>query len=86
MNQTQVAVKFLNEAFEADPYTIKLIVNNRYAANRALQVHPTIQVTNKGAVGFLGILNGLMETLGNDRVAAIYNEAGELDGFTSYKS
>lgn len=87
MNDIHTAVRILNEAFSADPATMAKLVDTRFACNSALANHPTIQVAggdNEPHVGILGILNGILEPMTGERVAAKYGENG-LEGFTIYQ-
>ncbi len=89
-------LKTLNEAFAADPAAIHAILSNRVLCKMALADHPTIQVDQVAvlqepkpyAVGFLGLLNGVLEPVTGRRVASRWsdeNGAHTLKGFCEYK-
>jgi hypothetical protein len=80
----------LNEAVAADREAIESILTNRVRCNRALADHSTIQVIDleshpvKYEVGALGLINGLIERLTDERVAAQWSVDGKLIGFARY--
>jgi len=90
---TQVAVKVLNEAFEADPDAISSLFSTRVSCNSKLAVHRTIQVRAESplpagqgdfTIGTLGVINGILLALSIRPVAiaAWYDpETGALLGF-----
>lgn len=85
------AVRVLNEAFVADPSAIHALLCNRVPCNLALADHPTVQVQanpviedgKTWTVGLIGMLNGVLEPLTGQRVAAQW-EDGKLLGFQVY--
>ena len=61
-------IERLNEFAETDPDAVRALVNARVPCNEALARHPTVQVSYRGdgkpLVGLLGILNGIVGTVG----------------------
>jgi hypothetical protein len=87
MNDIHTAIRVLNEAFKADPVAISNMMGTRFSCSDTLADHPTIQVAagdNAPHVGPLGIINGVLEAMTGQRVAAVYDEKG-LAGFTLYQ-
>lgn len=81
------AVRILNEAFAADPAAIETLLSVSYNCNQALADHPTVQIREGEygpRIGSLGLINGIVDAMTGERVAAIYGENG-LEGFTLYK-
>lgn len=78
----------LNEATAADAAAIQTLVEGRVRCGIDLADHPTIQVAEAGpgqfSVGTLGILNGVLERLTGERIAASYDETDKLIGFIAY--
>lgn len=78
-------VEFLNSLIAIDPYAIAELLCARVPCNRALAVHPTVQVSDGNAakvtymapgtfrVGMLGIINGFFGAI----------EAGQNNGVRS---
>ena len=60
---------------------------HRGSCNAALRDHPTIQVggedDNHCVVGLLGIINGIIEPLTGERIAASWND-DKFIGFVKY--
>jgi hypothetical protein len=55
-------VGFLNDVAKTDPEALASMLHSRFACNKALAEHPTIQVggmADSYDVGVLGLLNGL---------------------------
>jgi hypothetical protein len=81
----------LNEAVAADREAIANLLIHRVECNRALADHPTIQVIDleshpvKHEVGALGLINGLIERLIDERIASQWSEDGKLIGFVRYE-
>jgi hypothetical protein len=75
----------LNEAIKADRDAVDMLCEHRVECNDELADHPTIQVCgNPTVVGMIGIINGICERLTGKRVAADYDESGNLLGFVEY--
>lgn len=71
----------LNSAFTSDPNAIHSLVVNRVPCNIALANHPTIQVGGSPVlppgcfqVGMLGVLNGVLGSLGHPLVMVKFSE------------
>lgn len=81
----------LNEAFKADPVTMELMLKQYIPCNGTLADHPTIQVVYdvkdiRFKVGPLGLINGIVERLTGERVAAVYDDYSRLAGFRRYQA
>lgn len=90
MTDIQLALKVLNEALAADPAAIQALVNYRVSCNAGLVDHATIQVKMEidafPYVGLLGILNGVIEPMTGQRIAAVEDDNGKLIEFIVYKA
>lgn len=78
----------LNSAVAADKVAIADILDYRVSCTESLADHPHIVVLpghGSYAVGALGLINGVLTSLGLPRVMAVYNESGELKEFVEYK-
>ena len=84
-------VSFLNKVNKLDNSLLRKLIDTRVSCNEKIVNHPTIQAyvdkKNKGFVGLLGLLNGI---LGTDRngygpITAIY-ESRKLKGFRVTKT
>jgi hypothetical protein len=77
---------FLHGLWRLDPQAIAELMTHRVPCNRSLADHPTVQVGARGTgymVGPLGILNGLLTSLGLPMVRAVVDDqSGEFVGFT----
>lgn len=88
------AVQVLNEAFECDPEAILGLIRTRIPCNDDLADHPTIQVAlepylrsmHATTVGFLGVLNGILETMTGHKVAAVFDQQQQFRGFDVHRS
>ena len=91
-----VVLATLNEAYKSDAAAIHALICNRVPCNKRLADHPTVQVELNAvasgksyAVGMLGVLNGVVEKLTGERVAASFGEPDKngkrkLIGFVRY--
>jgi hypothetical protein len=87
-----IFLDLLNEAVEADPQAMELLIGHRVECNNMLADHPTIQCMEntmpdgkKTYVGMLGVINGICEKITGQRVAAQYEKgSGALIGFCAY--
>jgi hypothetical protein len=91
-----IALQVLNEACAADGVALETLIRNRVPCNLALAGHPNIQVwmnhvtpTETFDVGMLGVINGILDRMTGNRVAAIFSgpeATGEtkLLGFCQY--
>lgn len=69
----QKAIDSLNEALKNDPDALNALIAFRVPCNSQLNNHPTVQTGDKG-VGILGILNGALEPITGERIAALYDD------------
>ena len=91
-----VVLATLNEAYKSDAAAIHALICNRVPCNKKLANHPTVQVElntvasgKSYAVGMLGVLNGVVERMTGERVAASFREPNadgkcKLTGFVRY--
>lgn len=91
MTDINIALKVLNEALIADPVAIETLINHRVLCNDALADHPNVQVRRDDRdgcsyVGLLGILNGVLEPMTGQRIAAVEDDNGKLLEFIVYKA
>lgn len=89
MTDIQPAIDALNDALERDPKALNYLLSRFAPCNQELIDHPTVQVRagsdNHAIVGVLGLLNGVLEPLTGDRVAAVYlDENMEITCFKKY--
>jgi hypothetical protein len=87
----------LNEAHLDDASAIQQLCDNRVPCNTRLAGHQTIQVVahdpfrseSHYSVGMLGIINGIVERLTGERIAALLSkhadEYNKILGFVAYK-
>jgi hypothetical protein len=93
------AVRILNEALQADPAAVATLFSIRIPCNDKLAAHPTVQVREQwvqgngyfNTVSALGLINGILEAMTGQRVAAQYSDLGQsndpgtnLEGFGVY--
>lgn len=82
-------LNLLQQAVACDRNAMDELCGLRVPCNDALAEHPTIQVSGMQGeptvVGTIGIVNGICELLTGKRVAANYDESGNLIGFIEYK-
>jgi len=91
-NLIEVVLKVLNEAVAADAAAVERLVTNRIPCNKTLADHPTILVSESKTqagifhVGFLGVLNGILEQACGQRIAVMVeqDEDQRLVGFCLY--
>lgn len=88
INPIDIVVNTLNEALKGDPEALTDLLNFNVPCNQSLANHPTVQVydigNNQYAVSVLGLLNGVVEVLTGERIAAIYDEEEKLISFTKH--
>lgn len=87
----------LNEAFDDDPQAMQALLRNVVPCNEDLALHPTIvvgknEVLEDGGweVGTLGVVNGVLSSLGVPLVASKWSEPDDIGkptllGFCEYK-
>jgi hypothetical protein len=84
----KTAVEVLNDFLAKAPEACNQLCVYKVPATKALLDHPTIQVEvvsdTKFKVGFLGLLNGIVEPLTGKRVAAMIDN-DKVVGFAEYK-
>ncbi len=85
MNKTDKIVEMLQEAFDNDPDAIQSIMEYRVPANQKTCDHPTIAVNSDHQVGALGLINGILETIEEDRIAIVFDDNNKFIGFTNYE-
>jgi hypothetical protein len=93
------AIRVLNDAFRADPVAIATLLSVRIPCNELLAEHSTIQVQSQWIMGnafyptvsALGLINGIVEEMTGQRVAAKYSDlqrsedlGRNLEGFMVY--
>lgn len=87
---TESTIKVLNEFHRLDPIGCQALIDNRVFTTEGVLNHPAIQVSCKEdgsepKVGILGILNGVLETAGADRVAVVLDDkTNEIKEFIKY--
>ena len=79
-------LELLNEAIHLHRDAMEVLIDTRVSCNRDLAKHKSIQVMGKYgnyAVGFLGMLNGLLGIDANKfgPITAYYDEEGKLTKF-----
>jgi hypothetical protein len=91
-----VVLATLNEAYKDDAAAIHALICNRVPCNKNLADHPTMQVELNAvtsrksyAIGMLGVLNGVVERLTGERIAATFGKPNadgkcKLTGFVRY--
>jgi ATP-dependent Clp protease ATP-binding subunit ClpA len=83
----QKMVDLLNSAFENDPAVMSTLMNIRRICNKQLADHPDVIVhynkDNNCFVGFMGILNGMLNSINSDKlIASRYDEKNnDIIGF-----
>ena len=85
--QIEMVLSTLTEAYVADPIAIQSLMNIQVDCNSKLSDHPTVQVRDHDGiyqVGALGLINGIVERLTGQRIAAAFDE-NILVGFVQYK-
>lgn len=83
----QAALDYLNDLLVADPATMNALIEFRVPCNENLANDPdcVTQGVNgdddnpDSEVGLLGVINGLLTTLGSTRIAAVFSD-GDGDG------
>ena len=84
MNDTNKVADMLNGALKADPEAIRALILHRVPANKAMQDHPIIQVNKNSQVGALGLINAILDSLGEPRLAIWYEIGGSAENFTGF--
>lgn len=81
----------LNDALRLDGEAINQLFQTRVPCNRALSLHPTIQVADREdgfdpgqVVGILGILNGMFSQDGKARIMMRVDDNNQIEGFYEY--
>lgn len=81
----ETAVALLNEACRLDQSAMQQLAAHRIKCNEQLANHETIQVTSERELGFIGLINGIIERLTGERIAAIYDDREKLLKFAAFK-
>lgn len=84
------ALGVLNSAIGCDKDAMHALVETRVPCNDLLADHTSICVTESAEgggceVGLLGVLNGILEPLTEERIAAVYTADGKLAQFIIYQ-
>jgi len=86
-------IAYFESVRQRDPAAVSALLNVRIPCNRELANHPTCEIgVSKAFVGYrlgvLGLINGLMRTMGLPEVAAQFDYVSglpELTCFSKYK-
>jgi len=81
------AIEVLNELLEKSPEGANALFNHRVPVTKDIADHPSIQVQvtgDKAKLGFIGLLNGILEPQTGKRVAMIIDN-DKVVGFTEYR-
>lgn len=86
---TENLAAFLTELVVLDRQFMTDLVNTRHPCNEAILSHPFIQVLcnddmSDARAGFLGVLCGIAEKFAGRRLAANFDDADQLVGFSCY--
>ena len=77
MKQIDAVLECLNSAFQADPDGFHALLGSRVPTTQAMADHPHViaypSVFNAPALGPLGVINGLLTSIGLPRVAASFD-------------
>lgn len=88
--QIQQAIDCLNSAYKADPDAIHtLIALNKTPCNQSLVDHPHIvvgknRITDGWNVGTLGVINGVLTSMGLNRIAIKWSDEKDADGMYKF--
>lgn len=83
MNLSKNFLEKLNSAFKADPKAIEELLQHRTPCNTDLSLEVISSREEPLTVSVLGLINTLLETSSNERIAACYREE-KLIGFQIY--
>ena len=81
------AVLTLNEFLKGDPEACAALLAHRIPASQATIDHPSIicaEHKGKPAVGFLGVLNGILFAATDQKIASVHVDGDNLVGFQIY--
>ncbi len=78
-------VNILNLLKEYDKDCIVSLINNRVKANERLANHSYVEVNGDGEVGVLAMINGFIEPLFHERIAAKFDKDNNFVEFCRYK-
>ena len=82
------ALEVMRRALSEDPVAITALMSNRVACNSMLADDPDINVqelpNGTYKVGFIGLINGVLHGVFEERVAMSVNDTGQLVGFCRY--
>lgn len=85
----EAAALILNKFLEQAPDACKKLLNQRVPVPDAVCDDSLIVVFGEAGsykVGLLGVINGIMGELGDDRVVSVHDEKDQLLGFTNRAS
>lgn len=89
--KSQQVVDLLNSAYRADPAAINMLFSLRRPCNRDLADHPHVQVATSGetgdekfSVGLIGIICGMLGSVGQQLVAMQTDDQNNVLGFQLY--
>ncbi len=91
MLNAQTIVELLEDALKTDPAVISTLFGIRRSCNQSLADHPYIQVaespTNKGTyyVGFVGLINGMLGSVGSEELVAIVYDDKDNQNVIGFK-
>ena len=86
---TQAALDILQQLHKEDPISAERLMSFRVRTTLGVVQHPHIVTdvddTNSDTVGSLGIINGILDRMGAEKVAMIINdESSAVEGFKVY--
>ena len=94
MQPIDLVVQAMQDAFERDPQAMDELFTSRVPCNQKLADHPTVEVWTElikpgYSVGPLGVINGVLRTLGIGVLAMrcqpeCHPQSGKLLGFCNY--
>jgi hypothetical protein len=83
---SQNAVEILNSFLDQAPDACQKLINQRVEVPDNLVAPLTpIKVGDKSKLGVLGIINSILDSQGEDRIAVCFDETDSLVGFAPYK-
>jgi hypothetical protein len=80
---SRIFANLMNEFMEVDKEAIDFLVARRIAS--LFGDHPHVMVTEKGEIGFLGLINGILGSLGYESICCQLDDEDRLEGFDVYK-
>lgn len=77
-------LEYLNNLAKLDSWAINDLLNHRVLVEDRLADSDLVVVTQDDQLGLLGIINGYLDSIGENRIAAVWNEDGVLLRFEKY--